>query len=1074
MDPFLKQIYLRAATFEEILSNEFEDLPGQKEHSNLAASRLAAWCQSTASGDWHLFSKRLKRDNLDIEKVLRRFSTVKPVSNSTPRWAEDMQWVMQSLETPASEFIVKQWHKRATQLPFQDLFLTCIEKATKEVTSNLSSDPAKHFSKDGFIGLQALLLKQLIDLSSPILFSLFIKHIKTEAASNTTLMIEATDNDLYSAFIQKLQDQGLKQLFIEKPVLLRLLASLIRQWITTTVSVLEHIESDFSEIISEFVSGDGPHHITEVIGDLSDAHNLGGSVLIFKINNLTKIVYKPKDLTLDIEWLNLINKLNTLNPPTNLKAVKTIKKNGYGWTEFVGNTPCSSKDEFALFFQRAGSWLALFHLFASSDMHFENLIANGAHPVPIDLEMILQATAPENELVHPEILAMNEANQKIANSVLMVGMLPAYARLPNNEIIDMGGLNAATRTTMRGTWHNVNTNAMRWSKEAVVQDELMNIPNFAGEYANLGDYLAEFVDSFETYSQFLLDIKTEMGLGFFLDSFKGAPVRKLIRPTRFYAMLMQRLKDYRSMDDGITWSLQADFLARLADWDNSEDIIWPLQQSERDALLNLNIPHFTTSSDDQEIKDINGVLMSSPALSGLDRAKERFNNLTKDEINWQKTVIELSTSTVSSSTKRSHKEKYKLNRILAEPTGSPDEVFLLKKCAQDSAQRIADAALKKGASVAWVGIDWLGDSEVAQLVSLGPDLYTGTSGIAFFLAARYKVCGSVDSKALAYKALASTRHQLKQNTAARWARSLGIGGASGLGSIIYALTTISQFLNDPELLEDALACANLISADMIAADENLDIIGGSAGAILALLKLHKVSGSPIALETALLCGEHLLKKPRTGEAGKRSWISPRMLSESPLNGMSHGASGFAYSLVKLYEISQRNEFLEAANECLEYEKSNYLPDHQNWGDLRGDGNSDVCQWCHGAIGIGLARLGIKNSWKAYREDIDTDISNSIEAASRYWPNSTDSLCCGTLGSIELINESGKKLNRSDLKDLARSRFNSLLADANKNGGFSHLSKNADFNLGLFRGESGVGYTALRQLDCNLPNVLLWE
>jgi lantibiotic modifying enzyme len=208
--------------------------------------------------------------------------------------------------------------------------------------------------------------------------------------------------------------------------------------------------------------------------------------------------------------------------------------------------------------------------------------------------------------------------------------------------------------------------------------------------------------------------------------------------------------------------------------------------------------------------------------------------------------------------------------------------------------------------------------------------------------------------------------------------------------------------------------------------------------------------------------------------GKRSWLSPRMLSEVPLNGMSHGASGFAYALIKLYEKTQRQEFLDAANECLEYEKSNYLTERNNWGDLRGEGNPNACQWCHGAIGIGIARLGIRNSWKAYREDIDTDINNAVNATATAWPNATDSLCCGTLGSVEFIYEAGKVLGRNDLETLASNRFMSLIAEANKNGSFSYLSKNADFNLGLFRGESGVGYTALRQLDNNLPNVLLWE
>lgn len=147
-------------------------------------------------------------------------------------------------------------------------------------------------------------------------------------------------------------------------------------------------------------------------------------------------------------------------------------------------------------------------------MHFENLIACGAHPVPIDLEMILQATAPETELDHPEMLALNEANQKISNSVLMVGMLPAYVRLPNNEIIDMGRLNAANKTLLKGVWHNVNANAMRWSRESEVHDTFQNIPNFAGEYAKLGGYIAELVSSFETYSPFLLDIKKKRGSAF--------------------------------------------------------------------------------------------------------------------------------------------------------------------------------------------------------------------------------------------------------------------------------------------------------------------------------------------------------------------------------------------------------------------------------------------------------------------------------------------------------------------------------------------------------------------------------
>jgi lantibiotic modifying enzyme len=31
-----------------------------------------------------------------------------------------------------------------------------------------------------------------------------------------------------------------------------------------------------------------------------------------------------------------------------------------------------------------------------------------------------------------------------------------------------------------------------------------------------------------------------------------------------------------------------------------------------------------------------------------------------------------------------------------------------------------------------------------------------------------------------------------------------------------------------------------------------------------------------------------------------------------------------------------------------------------------------------------------------------------------------------------------------------------------------------FNVGLFRGLAGVGYTCLREVDDSLPNLLIWE
>ena len=86
----------------------------------------------------------------------------------------------------------------------------------------------------------------------------------------------------------------------------------------------------------------------------------------------------------------------------------------------------------------------------------------------------------------------------------------------------------------------------------------------------------------------------------------------------------------------------------------------------------------------------------------------------------------------------------------------------------------------------------------------------------------------------------------------------------------------------------------------------------------------------------------------------------------------------------------------------------------------------------------------------------------------------DTLCCGTLGSIEFFCEAGSILERKDLRDIASRRLMAILQAAASSGDFRWNSGKRTFNLGLFRGLAGVGYTSLRQADSYLPNVLMWE
>jgi type 2 lantibiotic biosynthesis protein LanM len=567
-------------------------------------------------------------------------------------------------------------------------------------------------------------------------------------------------------------------------------------------------------------------------------------------------------------------------------------------------------------------------------------------------------------------------------------------------------------------------------------------------------------------------------------------------------MLLQRLKDHRTMEDGAVWSAQADFMARLAEWDQQFDPLWPLLRAERSALLTLNVPHFVSPSDGGEIGDAYGASVRTQAISGLARARERLQNFDDTEIAWQIEVIRQNANSVLPAVAT---RPQTMPREATTPDGAdatPAKAVFIAEADRIAAE-LSRYAIRRGPAAAWIGLDWLGDSEVFQLVCLGPDLYNGSAGIAVFLAAHAATTGCQLSGELALAAVAQLRKNLASRNVPRQARALGIGAATGLGSIVYALAVVAKCLDIGDLLADAEAAARLFTDELIAADKQLDVMGGSAGAILGLLRVHRDTGSAIVLDRAVKCGEHLLAQRRVGPQGRRSWIgqefgakaqvakdliAPGTGANPPahgLNGMSHGAAGFAYALSSLAAATGRGDFANAAAECIAFEDSSYDASRHNWPDLRA---SNVpawpCQWCHGAPGIGLARLGMqrlgigKFSGKV-AEPTATDIRNALVGVEQAAASAVDTLCCGTLGRIEFICEAAGALDRGDLRELAARRLLTVLQRAAAAGDYRWNSGKRQFNLGLFRGLSGVGYTLLRQAlardgDTSLPNMLIWE
>ncbi|WP_206428596.1 type 2 lanthipeptide synthetase LanM family protein [Mycolicibacterium stellerae] len=1023
MEPGDERIVNRAATIDELLSAAGPASPEQLRATDLAERRYEAWCRAAAGSDTALFKRRLDRDGLSRQDVLARLAAV---YTGSPAWIEDASWVAAALERPEKGTV-----EPGSTVPFEHLLTPVIDAAAARLWDGLTPAARDNLSESSVGDLRDALMSDLSELSAPAIYDLF-----AEARGRGTGYLE---------FVADMKTAGFRRLFEAKPVLLRLMSSLTRQWIDSSHEFVTRLAADIEAIRRELLGTDSVSRVAAIEGRLSDRHNFGRSVRILEFETGERVVYKPKDLSVDAVWAALVGRLNASTPPIDLRAVQVLAREGYGWTEFIEHTKCTCAQDFALFFFRAGAWLALFHVFVAVDMHQENILAAGSHPVPIDLEMILQAADARvyGDLTNDTGQAYAAAMETVVNSVLTIGLLPAYGRHSTSKVFVIGGVNSNSSSRVTVRWTDVNTDSMSPVKVTDTVATVSNLPYFDGQRGSLGDHIDDLMSGFAEYARFLRQ-KTVTAL---FGDFTGLQIRTVIRPTRFYGFLLNRLRDRHMMDDGAVWSAQADFVARLADWEIDSDPMWPLLREERAALVDLNVPHFTTDTG-----------------PGIHRATGRLGELDDREIEWQLEVIRQNTDLLR------HRPPQPL-MVRTAGTASVEAVFTAEAGAIAAA--LASHAVRRGRSAAWIGLDWLGDSEISQLVVLGPDLYNGSCGIGVFLAAYGAVTGDAEAKELARSAVAGLRRQMRGRNPARIARSLGIGGGLGLGSIVYALAVIAALVDDEAVLDDAHAAAALITEEVIADDHHLDVLSGSAGAILGLLRLYRQSGREDALELAEKCGRRLTGHQRAGQPGARTWTSP--VFGHPLNGMSHGAAGFAYSLASLSSATGTQEFAHEATECIAFENSTFDTAHRGWADLRGIADSAwPCKWCYGSAGIGLARIAMTKHAGEPLELRAHDIGRALDGVADAWPATTDTLCCGTLGSIEFLTEAGDVLDRGELRELAIERLQTVVETRRATGDYRWSGGTSRFNLGLFRGIAGVGYTLLRAVNPSLPNVLVWE
>jgi len=407
--------------------------------------------------------------------------------------------------------------------------------------------------------------------------------------------------------------------------------------------------------------------------------------------------------------------------------------------------------------------------------------------------------------------------------------------------------------------------------------------------------------------------------------------------------------------------------------------------------------------------------------------------------------------------------------------------MLTKERLIEAAGEIADWVLSKAVEdgpdkLYWETQTYIPDTDLAWHVS--ESLYSGVAGPAYFLDEMARVSGKEAYREAATKALNWVIGRVHHATERSFA------GITGHPSVVWPLIRRAEADGDRGALDrayDLIRACGEPSPD----GEIDDVINGRAGSILALLHLYHHTRQASLVPLIAQLTKELIDRAMPFGAGI-AWERGERQVRS-LCGFSHGAAGIGYTFAELGAYFDLPAFYWLTEQAFTYE-NHWLAERGFWPDFRrgiyedkdrrehlealekGDtdfffSGSAMNAWCHGAPGIGLARL------RAYQRTGDPRWKEDLQTALHLSEGSVTGdhkgliYCHGRAGNAELFLEAMAVLDNEQLATTASAPAKTAI-EMQANGeifpaGFRDSTTPCP---SLFMGSSGIGLYLLRLAD----------
>jgi len=238
--------------------------------------------------------------------------------------------------------------------------------------------------------------------------------------------------------------------------------------------------------------------------------------------------------------------------------------------------------------------LFLGYLLDSNDLHHENVIRSGDHPVIIDLETLLHPWVAPLPGTPTELLTFT-----MDDSVIRTGLLPNPAEAERG-LPDLSGFREGAQPAMGSPlrWTAVNSDVMALSEHPIHQSQEVVVPATPGRTLDRPALQAGFIELYRLFCERKDDLA---GVNSPLSAFAGRPARFVFRATEAYGHLLTQSLKPAYMRDGAERSVLFDVLARVTSPYVERPTFWPLLKEEQRALESLDVPLFIGRSDSVDL-----------------------------------------------------------------------------------------------------------------------------------------------------------------------------------------------------------------------------------------------------------------------------------------------------------------------------------------------------------------------------------------------------------------------------------------------------------------------------------------